>query len=417
MTTPSPEVSGFLQRIFQFGSATETLFSRLYNGLHSRKSQETQHQLETQRQAQIEKRHRQLRRMLYKSQMRVERLEAILNHVSEGIILQDLEGRVIDMNPSARELIGSERNFWNSDIAGLFSTYREIATVQSELTPLGSPHRITLNQRVVGAQFIALADSRGERFGTLILLQDITKDELSSRLKNSFVTHISHELRTPLAPMRVASEILLNTPEGKAPNRRMLELISRNVDVLDRMVNEMIDISAMSSDQFEIRHDPIALEPLLADILDEFADEFAEAKITDVRLMLRDTNALHILGDEKNLRWAISNLIRNSIAYSEPHQKVVVRARQDTVSIPAHIIIEVADTGVGISPKDMPYIFDLFYRGDARTRNGKKLDPRGLGQGLYVSRTVARAHGGYLTAQSQQYEGSLFTLGIPSSVG
>ncbi len=406
-----PELGSTFQRIFQFGNATETLFSRLYRGLNWRKAQQDR----AEEYAQMEKRARQLRRMLKNSKMQTERLEAILNNISEGVILQDLEGRVVMMNPASVALLGSERRFWTSEIGGLLNAYRDVESVSQELTPLGEPYRVQVDNRLIGAQLVALASDNGQRFGTLILLKDITQDELSYRLKNSFVTHISHELRTPLAPMRVASEILLNTPEGKTPNRRMLELISRNVDVLDRMVNEMIDISAMSSGQFEVRHEAIDLERLLIDLVDEFSDEIADAKL-DIRLMMRDVRSLVVNGDEKHLRWSLSSLIRNSIVYNEPNQHISIRARHDAHSQTPHVVIDVADSGVGISDEELPHIFELFYRGEPRTRAGKRLDPRGLGQGLYVARTIAQAHGGYLVAQSKQHEGSVFTLGIPAFI-
>ncbi len=78
-----------------------------------------------------------------------------------------------------------------------------------------------------------------------------------------------------------------------------------------------------------------------------------------------------------------------------------------------HLLIEVSDTGVGISPRDLPHIFDRFYRGEARTSTGKIIDPRGLGQGLFVARAVADAHDGYLSVASAVGEGSTFTLGLP----
>ena len=79
------------------------------------------------------------------------------------------------------------------------------------------------------------------------------------------------------------------------------------------------------------------------------------------------------------------------------------------------VIIDVMDTGVGISDKDLPHVFERFYRGDPRDSRGKLIDPRGLGQGLFVARTVAEAHGGYLGVRSTVGEGSVFTLALPAA--
>jgi signal transduction histidine kinase len=403
------QVGGILNRVHQLGVATEQLFSRLYKGLNNRQQAE---QLALQQQA--EKRNRQLRRMLKDSTMQVDRLQAILANISEGIILQDLDGRVLEMNQAARDLLGSERNLWHSEIVNLFTDFRDITTTDNELAPLGQPQRIQVQDRVIGTQLAAIADTKGERIGTLIILRDVTKDELSNRLRNSFVTHISHELRTPLAPMRLASEILLNSPQDKAPNRRMLELISRNVDILDRMVNEMIDISAMSSGTFEIRGDTIYLESLLYDIAEEFKDDLAEAKL-EIQWIFKQVDALIVKGDEKFLRWSISNLFRNAVQYNEPNQQIIIRVGLQTNAPNPYIVLQIADTGVGISAEDLPNVFDLFFRGKPRTRAGKLIDPRGLGQGLYVARKIAEAHGGSLNVQSKLAEGSIFTMILPFS--
>jgi two-component system sensor histidine kinase ResE len=80
---------------------------------------------------------------------------------------------------------------------------------------------------------------------------------------------------------------------------------------------------------------------------------------------------------------------------------------------PSDLSIMIKDTGVGISEQDLPNIFTLFYRGDARNERGKKIDPRGLGQGLFVSKTVAEAHGGALNVQTKLFEGTTFTLNLP----
>jgi PAS domain S-box-containing protein len=412
--SPTPQqTEGILGRIHQFGIATERLFSRLYRGLNQRTKEEVNHH--AQKQQELDKRNRQLRRLLRNTGMKVERLEQILEAISEGIILQELNGRIALVNRAAKELIGSDRNLWHSDIVGLFAQHNADVPLNRELVPLGQPHRVQIQGRIIGAQVMALSDDRGERLGTLIILSDITRDELDARLKKSFVTHISHELRTPIAPLRMANEMLINAPTDKAPNRRMLELMSRNIDILDRMVNEMIDISAMSSGAFTIQQDMLYLEPMLYDIVDEFKEDIKEAKL-ELQIFFKHVDSLIVTGDEKFIRWAISNLVRNAIQYNQANQKIWIRAGLSNDSDTPSVVIQVADSGVGISSEDMPHIFDLFYRGTPRNRQGKLVDPRGLGQGLYVARMITTAHGGSLIGESKQFEGSLFTLRLPMAV-
>jgi len=406
----SEDARGILKRVHQLGLATEQLFSRLYGVLTHREQQEKLSHIEEVA-AKIERRNRLLRQMVQARDVEVERLHQILSHISEGIILQDDEGHIIDINPAARALIGNQSRFWESELGRLFDSKRKLETNGTELAPLGEAERIEVNNRVLSAQIAAITSSEGQRIGTLMILRDVTRDTLAERLQNSFINQISHELVTPLAPMRVASEILLNAPEDQSPNRRMLEMIGRNIDILDRMVTEMLDMSAMTSGDFRIRHEPLLIEDLIWDVVESYNDDVKDHDL-DVSVMLRDTHALSIAGDAKHLRWALSNLLRNAIQYNEPGEHVFVTAGVNRQNQQA-VFIEVIDSGVGISKEDMPHIFDLFYRGEPRTRNGKRLDPRGLGQGLFVARTIAHAHDGFLVAESEIGQGSKFHMSLP----
>jgi signal transduction histidine kinase len=268
-----------------------------------------------------------------------------------------------------------------------------------------------MNQRVLGAQVAAVADGAGNRLGTMIILRDLTTDALTERLKDQFITAISHELRTPMAVIKGMSEVILAQGEEGKPNRKLLETLSRNVDILDRMIVELLDISELASGGFNIRREIIALEPLIWNVVNGAFPELKRAN-HDIAIMLRDKERLTIVGDDPRLRWALGHLIQNSIRYTEEGGHILVTASPTPAD---EIAITVVDTGVGIAEKDLPYIFDRFYRGEPRTPAGKRIDPRGLGQGLFIARMVTEAHGGHLTVRSQAGQGSIFTLTLPMS--
>jgi two-component system, OmpR family, sensor histidine kinase ResE len=416
-TPPEPnreDASSAFRRVHELGTASETLFPRLYNSLTRRNQlQEAQAAVAqvTQQANQAEERSRLLRSALLEKSIEVDRLNAILAGISEGIIMQDNDGRIIMMNSAARDMLGNQGNFWKSELGVLANEYQRMQVSGRELAPLSEARQVNVAGRIFSAQIAAVADHQGERIGTLMIIRDVTQDELSTRLKRSFVTHISHELITPLAPMRVASELLLNTPPDQPANRRMLEMISRNVDILDRMVSEMLDMTAMTSGHFQVRADPLNLEELLWEVVSAFSKDVKDNRL-DITVMLRDNEILHVPGDHKHLHWSLSNLLRNAIQYTEPGGHIYIASGLDREQ-PDRIFIDVADTGVGISTEDLPFVFDLFYRGEARTASGKRIDPRGLGQGLFVARTVAQAHGGELLVDSRLHGGSTFTLLLP----
>ncbi|MDX2163133.1 MAG: ATP-binding protein [bacterium] len=406
MTSSDPrELSGMIERVNTLGSASERFFSRLYGSLGIRKRIE----------AEVRKRDDFIRHqyhLIAKRDEDIEKISAVLANISEGVIVQDNEGRVIMVNKAARELLGSIKAFWESELGQLYNRYRTV-TSTSELMPLNEPKQVSVNNRILGAQLGALADERGKRLGTLVLLRDVTSDVLSERLKDQFITAISHELRTPMAVIKGVSEVLTAQSEVGQLNTRLLETLSRNVDVLDRMIVELLDISELTTGGFSIRRDPLALEELLWNVIKGLQPEIKRANL-DVSFMVCNTERLIVEGDDPRLRWAFGHVLQNAVRYTERGGHIIMTAR---LHEPDQIAVQVVDTGVGIHEKDLPHIFDRFYRGEARTPSGKLIDPRGLGQGLFIARKVAEAHGGYLSVRSQVGQGSIFSTYLPRANG
>lgn len=397
-TNRAGPVMNMLESVDELGTNTERLFDRLYRGLRRKRGRSKQAQLEVER----------LQLLAESQSTDIARLTGVLAVINEGVIMQDTEGRIVLMNQAARDLLGSVRMFWDSDLGKMFAAARNQTALDGEIT-LGQAQRVEVNDRVIGAQLAIVADEDGTRLGTVLMLRDVTRDALADRLKDQFITQMSHELRTPLAAIKGMSDVLLAMPEDRPPNRKFLEAISRNVAVLDRMIIELLDISEIGAGSFAVRQQDVALEKLIVNVLKGFHTRIQKAGL-NVAVMVTNRDKLTILGDDRRLQWAIGHLIDNSIKYTEPGGEIVLRLGRVR---DGNILIEVSDTGVGISPRDLPHIFERFYRGEARTTTGKIIDPRGLGQGLFVARAVAEAHGGYLSVASAVNEGSTFTLALP----
>jgi signal transduction histidine kinase len=399
---PTQPVTNMVQSVNALGSNTGRLFGRLYGGLR-RRSRERE---ATQRMTylQIE----QLKKLTTTQSTSIARLTGVLAVINEGVIMQDNDGRIVLMNQAARDLLGSVRLFWDSELGRMFAAARQQTALDGEIT-LGQARRVDVNNRVIGAQLAIVADPSGERLGTVLMLRDVTRDALTDRLKDQFVTQMSHELRTPLAAIKGMSEVLLALPEDRPPNRKFLEAIGRNVAVLDRMIVELLDISEIGAGSFAVRQQEINLTELVFNVIQGLKSRIEKNQLM-IDVMVANRNRLNIIGDDRRLQWAVGHLLDNSIKYTEPDGEIVLRLGRIR---DRHILVEVSDTGVGISPHDLPHIFERFYRGEARSSSGKLIDPRGLGQGLFVARAVVEAHGGYLSVASAVGEGSTFTLGLP----
>ncbi|MBN2305583.1 MAG: PAS domain-containing protein [Anaerolineae bacterium] len=424
---PARPVSDMIQSVDALGENTGRLFGRLYGGLRRRQDRERQatrpgeaaqpdqpeslaqqfrqaQQAQAQNQAQIEH----LRQLTRTQSTNIARLTGVLAVISEGVIMQDTEGRIVLMNQAARDLLGSVRHFWDSDLGRMFAAARHQRALDGEIT-LGQAQRVDVNDRVIGAQLAIVADVDGTRLGTVLMLRDVTRDALAERLKDQFVTQMSHELRTPITAIKGMSEVLLAMPEDQPPKRKFLEAISRNAAVLDRMIIELLDISEIGAGSFAVRRENIDLAELIFTVIKGLETRIEKADL-QLSVMISNRERLIVTGDDRRLQWAIGHLLDNSVKYTEPGGEIVVRAGRIR---DGHVLLEVSDTGVGISPRDLPHVFERFYRGEARTPDGRTIDPRGLGQGLFVARAVVDAHDGYLSVASSLGEGSTFTLALP----
>jgi signal transduction histidine kinase len=414
-------VGGLLRLVNEVGVTTERFFGRIYRGL-DRKAQDrpaTASPFSSESPlmpaqsgdpSALRQLNREMTERARDAEQRFRRFEAALLTIKEGVIVQNNEGRVILMNEAAHALLGSTRAFWESDLGRLFEKARDLPPVMSELETVGSPIRVQINNRIIGAQIAVIApEPERTRLGTMMLLRDVTKEALADRLKDEFITQITHELRTPLTAIKGMSDVLLSQPGDKPPNRKFLEAIGRNVATVDRMIIELLDISEITAGTFSIRHEEVALDQVALEVLRGQQDRLKKADL-QVGIMFANRPRLNIIGDARRLKWAINHLLDNSINYTPQSGKVLLKVgaiRGDRV------LVQVEDSGVGISNRDLPHVFERFYRGEARTVQGKLIDPRGLGQGLYIARAVAEAHHGYLVVSSSVGEGSLFTLGVP----
>jgi len=397
-----------LSSVDDIGQNTGSLFDRILGGIRRQPAKKSQAAQSKERLLEI--RADRLRESLREKEREVERLRGALEALEEGMLLVKADGDVMMMNTAARDLVGSEEEFKLGDLG---RAVRLIQSSQSagEVVPDDAPQRVQYHDRMLALRLASVSSTQGRSLGTLVVIRDVSSEQVSKRLRTHFVTAISHELRTPMQSIKGAADLLEAQLANDPRAVQMVELLTHNVDVLDRMVVEMLDLAEMGAGTFKLMKTPVELEPLLASVVRSMMPEVQRGKL-EIKLMLRDVTRLNLFADETRLRWALGHLLRNGIQYTEPEGCIWVAAGVDDLDENS-LAIDVVDTGVGISDSDLPHVFERFYRGSAVSESGRKLDPRGLGQGLFIAREVAVAHGGTLTAQSTVGKGSSFTLTLP----
>jgi len=222
-----------------------------------------------------------------------------------------------------------------------------------------------------------------------------------------FTADAAHELRTPLAVTRIAVESALDIAIIEPEARNNLEIAQRQVRHLTCLAEDLLWLSRLEAKQLPLKFQPCCLNDLVSDLEEELAP-LAIANSIDLRLEILVNRQIYVIGDSDRLYRAISNLINNAIQYTPTNGVVTIRLE----SSERNAIVTVQDTGIGISPEDLPHIFDRFYRVQAdRSRN-----TGGTGLGLAIVRAIIQTHHASIQVNSQLDLGSRFTVSLPIKV-
>jgi two-component system, OmpR family, sensor histidine kinase SenX3 len=237
---------------------------------------------------------------------------------------------------------------------------------------------------------------------TVFLVMEIRRNEEH----DSFINSITHELKTPIASIRLYLQTLQSRTVTDEQRREFYEIMLADADRLHHTVNQVLRSGAARAKVRSGARGPVDLAALARESV-ELAATRHHLRPGAIVFEAHDASLLHVQGDVEELRTVISNLLDNAVKYSVEPVKVTVSVAAPT---PDTVWVRVQDRGVGIPKKQLKRIFNRFYR--VQTRGLKQV--KGTGLGLYIVRSIARAHGGRVFAQSEgEGRGATFTLELP----
>ena len=238
------------------------------------------------------------------------------------------------------------------------------------------------------------ADELGEMARAFNRMADAIEQE--DRLRRAFAADVAHELRTPLAILRSEIEALQDGVEE--PSREALASLHEETLRLGRLVADLEALASAEAAGFSLERRPVALRPLLEEVVEEFAGPFDAA---GVRLGSELEDAVAEV-DPVRIRQVATNLLSNAFKFTPAGGAVRVELRRHG----AEAVVRVSDTGPGIPPDELPHVFERFFR-------GRGARARGSGIGLTVARELVLAHGGQIAVESEQGRGTTFTVRLP----
>jgi len=338
------------------------------------------------------------------------RLSTVFTCMVEGVIDVDMDQKILHINEAAARLLLVNENscigkpIWqeirNQEITEALD---QAITTQSVIKTQMRLNRES-DQLVVDIYAASLSNDEGEPIGAVLVLNDITELENLERVRTDFVANASHELKTPITAIRGLTETLLGDDEiEKETVTSFIERVHAQSLRLSQLVGDLMTISRLESSQAGEEFTRINFADLARQAV-RAGQVTAEEKGQDLDAELPDTEVM-VWGDRQNLSQLLDNLIDNAIKYTPNDGSITVKVSKDD----ENAILQVTDTGIGISPQFQQRVFERFYRVD----KARSQSLGGTGLGLSIVKNIAEKHGGSIDVKSQLGSGSSFTIKLP----
>lgn len=356
---------------------------------------------------------RNLQEMVKSQEMQQDRLGALIENMGSGLILIDSRGYINLVNRPYKEVFNVNSSEYLYKLyyeviehKGITEVVEEIfMTEQKVKKQLIIP--VNIERRYFEVYGVPIIGTNDEWKGILLVFHDITELKKLEQMRKDFVANVSHELKTPITSIKGFSETLLDgAMENKQTLNDFLNIILKESDRLQSLIQELLDLSKIEKQGFSLSIQQLDLADVLEDVVAIMKGKAAEKEI--VLEYKREDKPVYIEGDVHRLKQVFINIISNAISYT-PNQGVVYISSADLDST---VLTEIRDTGIGIEAGEIPRIFERFYRVDkARSRNSG-----GTGLGLAIVKHLVEAHKGTISVKSEVGKGTAFIIELPKKI-
>jgi signal transduction histidine kinase len=345
-----------------------------------------------------------------------QRLDALLDAAADGILILNADRTVERCNTAFERLLGERRDQvvgkdhdsiirWAKEPQGI--TLREaeaggwLLKPDTALYVEGDLERPLPPPLPVGITYAPLLSQEGKLRNIMLSVRDITHFRNAEELKSTFISIVSHELRTPVALIKGYASTLRRDDAkwDRAVVKDSLTVIEEEADRLSKLIDDLLDASRLQAGGLSLSQADVSLPGLAARVAERFAPQSrAHTILTDF-----SENFPLVLGDERRLEQVIANLVSNALKYAPKGEIRITGSLR-----PSQVIVCVSDEGPGIDARDIPHIFDRFYRSNKALKQTK-----GAGLGLYLARAIVEAHGGRIWADAKPGSGARICFSLP----
>jgi PAS domain S-box-containing protein len=374
--------------------------------------------------------------MFQRQQVEASQSQAILQSLSDGVIVCGEDGSVLAANMACELILGrsiEELVIWNLPelFRRLLGRRADEVPVEDLLAqPTDAQHRprtfSTMFQsgtRIIHITLGPVLNSKESLMGAVAVFRDITREIESDRLKTEFIGTVSHELRTPMTSIKGFTQLLSMGSLGPVNDtqKEFLQIIQTNAERMISIINDLLDITKIETGSVELDMRPLHMAEALSTVVMELQPSI---KAREHALTISIPPGLPLVrADAKRLNQILANMLSNAVKYTPRGGSIALEAREiDIDGVPEHLreglkpksryaLVEIRDTGVGIAPEELDRIFDRFYR----TENPLKVEAGGTGLGLSLVRPLVELFGGRVWVRSTLNEGSTFSFIVPAA--
>ncbi|MBI3739158.1 MAG: PAS domain-containing protein, partial [Chloroflexi bacterium] len=345
-----------------------------------------------------------------------QRLDALLDSAADGILILNADHTVERVNTAFEKMFGQSRGEiqgkthdetirWENEPQG--TTLEEAESTGWPLTPNatlyveGDLERPLPPSIPVGVTYAPLLSEDGRLRNIIVSVRDITHFRTAEEIKSTFISIVSHELRTPVALIKGYASTLRRDDAkwDKHTISDSLAVIEEEADRLSKMVDDLLDASRLQAGGLSLNRADVSLAALASRVTERFAPQSLKHKlVTDF-----PKSFPVIVADEMRLEQVLSNLVSNALKYA-PKGEIKISG----TTRPEQVVVCVSDEGPGIDARDLPHIFDRFYRSTNAVKQTK-----GAGLGLYLARAIVEAHGGRIWADPKPDSGARICFSLP----
>ena len=340
------------------------------------------------------------------------RAETLLAQMAEGVIVVGAEGRVTMCNAAAAAIFGVASEAAVGRTLAEATLHYELDEMLTRVRRHGVPVRMDIRvtqprEAALDAVVTPIFAEDGHLEATVCVFHDTTELQRLETVRRDFVANVSHELRTPVTAIRATADVLLGTARDDPQARdRFLRNIAAECERLSALLDDLLALARIESGKWEPRLQPVsvreAAEAVVAKVQPQIAEKHLEVSVTVAP-------EVQAQADPDALQQILLNLVDNAVKYTPAGGRIAIEGGMED----GRARFDVVDTGVGIPERDLPRIFERFYRVDrARSR-----ELGGTGLGLSIVKHLVEAHGGQVTAESTVEQGSRFTVRLPAAAG